>query len=122
MAVTPINSEDRLVQATFAKHLRQVLGWDSVFAWNKETLGPDGTLGRTNTRQAVLTRDLRAALERLNPDLPVSAIDDAIRTLTLYDVSRSMLQHNRDFYRLLRAACPWNTGMPGGAGKPLAPK
>ena len=117
MAVTPINSEDRLVQATFAKHLRQVLGWDSVFAWNKETLGPDGTLGRTNTRQAVLTRDLRAALERLNPDLPVSAIDDAIRTLTLYDVSRSMLQHNRDFYRLLRGGVPVEYRDAGGRRK-----
>ena len=28
MAVTNINSEDRLVQATFADHLRDVLGWD----------------------------------------------------------------------------------------------
>ncbi|MCY3941819.1 MAG: type I restriction endonuclease subunit R [Gammaproteobacteria bacterium] len=102
MAVTSINSEDRLVQATFAKHLEKVLGWDSIYAWNKETFGPDGTLGRADNRQAVLTRDLRAALERLNPDLPASAIEDVIRILTLYDVSRSMLQHNRDFYRLLR--------------------
>ena len=47
MAVTPINSEDRLVQATFAKHLEKVLGWESVYAWNDETFGPDGTLGRT---------------------------------------------------------------------------
>ena len=31
MAVTPINSEDRLVQATFAEHLEQVLGWDSIY-------------------------------------------------------------------------------------------
>ena len=37
MAVTPINSEDRLVQAIFAKHLERVLGWDSVFAWNEES-------------------------------------------------------------------------------------
>ena len=50
----------------------------------------------------MLTRDLRAALERLNPELPASAIDDAMRDLTMYDVSRSMVQHNRDFYRLLR--------------------
>ena len=26
MAVTPVNSEDRLVQATFAEHLEEVLG------------------------------------------------------------------------------------------------
>ena len=106
MAVTPINSEDRLVQATFAKHLERVLGWDSVYAWNEETFGPDGTLGRADTKQAVLTRDLRAALERLNPDLPASAIEDSVRVLTAYDVSRSMVQHNRDFYRLLRGGVP----------------
>ena len=103
MAVTPINSEDRLVQAIVAEHLEQVLGWDGIYAWNEETFGPEGTLRRTDTKQAVLTRDLRAAMKRLNPDLPGSAIDDAIRDLTVYDVSRSMVQHNRDFYRLLRS-------------------
>ncbi|HEV2622404.1 MAG TPA: type I restriction endonuclease subunit R [Frateuria sp.] len=103
--MTSINSEDRLVQATFAEHL-EVLGWDSVTAWNAETFGPDGTLGRNDTQEAVLTRDLRAALERLNPSLPTAAIDDALRALTVYDVSRSMVQHNRDFYRLIRGGVP----------------
>ena len=106
MAVTSINSEDRLVQATFADHLGRVLGWDSIYAWNQETFGPGGTLGRADTKQAVLVRDLRAALVRLNPDLPDSAIDDALRDLTVFDVSRSMVQHNRDFYRLLRSGVP----------------
>jgi type I restriction enzyme, R subunit len=54
----------------------------------------------------VLTRDLRAALERLNPDLPPSAIDDALRALTVHDFSRSMMQHNQDFYRLIRNGVP----------------
>ena len=81
MAVTPINSEDRLVQATFAKHLEGVLGWDSIYAWNQETFGLGGTLGRADTKEAVLTRDLRAALERLNPDLPASAMDNALRQI-----------------------------------------
>ena len=90
------------MQATFTEHLEGVLGWDSIYAWNQEILGPDGTLGRADTKEAVLTRDLRAALERLNPDLPASAIDNALRLLTVYDVSRSMVQHNLDFYRLIR--------------------
>ncbi len=102
MAVTPVNSEDRLVQATFAEHLEQGLGWESVYAWNEESFGVDGTLGRSDAKEAVLTRDLRAALERLNPDLPASAVEDALRELTIYDVSRSTVQHNRDFYRLIR--------------------
>lgn len=106
MAVTGINSEDRLVQATFAEHLEKALGWDGVYAWKDETFGPCGTLGRTDTKEAVLSRDLRAALIRLNPDLPVLAIDDALRALTVYDVSRSTLQHNHDFYRLIRGGVP----------------
>ena len=52
MAYTDINSEDRLVQATFAEHLKKALGWESVYAWNDETFGPAGTLGRTDTREA----------------------------------------------------------------------
>lgn len=106
MAVTPINGEDRLVQATFAKHLEQVLGWESVYAFNDETFGPTGTLGRTDTTDAVLTRDLRAALVRLNPALPSPAIDDALRQLTTWDVSRTLVQHNRDLFRLLRGGVP----------------
>ena len=106
MAVTSINNEDRLVQATFAEYLEHVLNWDSIYAWNEEIFGPDGTVGRTDTKEAVLTRDLRAALERLNPELPASAIEDAVRDLTVYDVSRSMVQHNREFYRLIRTGLP----------------
>ena len=49
MAYTDINSEDRLVQKTFAEHLQTMLGWESVYAWNEETFGPDGTLGRADT-------------------------------------------------------------------------
>ena len=106
MAITDINSEDRLVQATFAEHLEKVLGWDSVYAWNQETFGPDGTLGRADTREAVLKRDLRAALIKLNPGLPAKAIDDAVSALTRYDFSRSLIQHNQEFHRLIRDGVP----------------
>src|SRR5206468_4366024 len=108
MAYTAINSEDRLVQKTFADHLHDVLGWDSIYAWNDETFGPTGTLGRTDTRDIVLTRDLRAALLKLNPDLPESAIDDAIQTLTRHDFTRSLIQHNQEFYRSIRDGVPVN--------------
>ncbi|MDE0002977.1 MAG: type I restriction endonuclease, partial [Rhodospirillaceae bacterium] len=106
MALTTINSENRLVQATFAEHLEKELGWEGVFAWNQETFGPDGMLGRTDTKEAVLTRDLRVALIRLNPELPDTAIEDAVQALTVFDVSRSTVQHNRDFYRLIRSGVP----------------
>ena len=34
------------------------------------------------------------------------AIEDAIRALTDYDISRSTVQHNREFYRLVRSGVP----------------
>jgi type I restriction enzyme, R subunit len=56
--ITDINSEDRLGQATFAKYLHNMLDRDSVYAYNAETFGPNGTLGRANGREAVLVCDL----------------------------------------------------------------
>src|SRR5882672_4218818 len=106
MAATGINSEDRLVQATFAAHLEKALGWESVYAWNDETFGPNGTLGRADTREVVLTHDLRAAVARMNSDLPSTAVDEVVATLTRTDFSRSLLQHNQECYRFIRNGVP----------------
>ena len=38
--ITDLNSEDRLVQHTFADHLERALGWRNVYAFNAETFGP----------------------------------------------------------------------------------
>lgn len=106
MAITDINSEDRLVQATFAQHLHEVLGWDSVYAWNEETFGPAGTLGRTSERETVLVRDLRAALAWLNEGMPEEARAQAAEKLTRIDFSRSVVQHNREFHGFIRDGVP----------------
>jgi type I restriction enzyme R subunit len=112
VALTGINSEDRLVQQTFATHLRDVLGWESVYAYNHETFGPNGTLGRDSERDVVLRRELRAALARLNLDLPESARELAIEKVTRHDLSRSLIQHNRDFFAFIRDGVPvdWRDG------------
>ena len=89
MAFTDINGEDRLVQQTFAEHLRDQLGWESVYAYNTETFGPQSLLGRGSEREAVLLRDLRAALARLNPDLTEAVREQALERLTRVDFARS---------------------------------
>src|ERR1051326_6359977 len=106
MAYTDINGEDRLVQKTFADHLEKALGWDSVYAYNEETFGPAGTLGRASEREAVLRRDLRAALERLNPEIPAAPREQAVEKLTRVDFARSLVQHNREFYAFIRGGVP----------------
>lgn len=104
--ITDIHSEDRLVQATFADHLRDALGWESIYAHNEETFGPNGTLGRANEREAVLVRDLRVAVDQLNPDLPQSARQQAVEKLTRVDFSRSLIQQNKDFHDFIRNGVP----------------
>lgn len=106
MAYTDVNSEDRLVQETFAEHLEKVLGWESVYAWNQESFGPAGLLGRGSEREVVLVRDLRAALARLNPGLPETAIGEAVTKLTHHDFSRSLVQHNQAFFKMVRDGVP----------------
>ena len=104
--ITDINSEDRLVQQTFADHLRDRLGWESVYAYHAETFGPQGTLGRVSERDVVLVRELHAALARLNPELPESARAQAVEKLTRIDFARSLIQHNREFYSFIRGGVP----------------
>ena len=104
--ITDINSEDRLVQRTFADHLEKTLGWESLYAHNTETFGPAGTLGRASERDVVLVRDLRAAIDRLNPTIPESARSEAVEKLTRTDLARSLLQHNRECYAFIRDGVP----------------
>ncbi|WP_027186141.1 type I restriction endonuclease subunit R [Desulfovibrio inopinatus] len=94
-------TEDTLVQQTTAEYLETHLGWDSVYAYNTETYGPDGTLGRDSDKEVVLTRYLREALIKLNPGLPGSAYDDAIRQITATVASQTMLATNREKYELI---------------------
>jgi type I restriction enzyme R subunit len=103
---TDINSEDRLVQKTFADYLAGTLGWESAYAWNDETFGPAGNLGRDSERDAVMRRDLRDALARLNPNLPESARAEAFQKLTQVDYVRSLLQHNHQFYKYIQGGVP----------------
>jgi type I restriction enzyme R subunit len=53
-----------------------------------------------------LRRDLREALARLNPNLPESARAEAFQKLTQVDYARSMLQHNRQFYKYVQGGVP----------------
>jgi type I restriction enzyme, R subunit len=106
MAYTDINSEDRLVQAAFAEHLENELGWESAYAWNQETFGETGTLDTASEREVVLIHDLREALLRLNPTLPESGINEAVTKLTHHNYSRSLLQYNQAFHKMIREGVP----------------
>ncbi|WP_417514524.1 type I restriction endonuclease subunit R [Marinobacter sp.] len=98
----PLN-EDTLVQATTADYLKEQLGWESVFAYNSETFGKEGTLGRESDREVVLTRYLGEALVKLNPGFPNTAYQDALRQITEAPVTENTLQINFEQYELLKS-------------------
>jgi type I restriction enzyme R subunit len=95
-------TEDTLVQQTTAEYLEKELGWDSVYAYNNETFGPDGTLGRDSDHDVVLVRTLRDKLVELNPDLPADAYDDAVRQIVTTVASQTLLATNREKYDLVK--------------------
>ncbi len=95
-------TEDRLAQQTLASYLQDELGWDNVFAFNTESFGPEGTLGRNSDRDVVLTRHLGEALVRLNPGLPNEAYSSALRQITDTLGFQSIVQTNREKYELIR--------------------
>ena len=72
-----------LVQEAAGKLLHNEMDWDMVFAYNREVLGGDGTLGRKSYKykDILLKRDLRIALEKLNPCITPAQIVEAVRVL-----------------------------------------
>ncbi|MCB0832783.1 MAG: type I restriction endonuclease subunit R, partial [Bacteroidetes bacterium] len=100
-------NEDTLVQQTTADYLDQQLDWDaSVYAYHNEDFGPDSLLGRQSDREVVLTRYLRAALVKLNPELPEAAYDEALRQIVSTSAAQSLVAANREKYRLIRDGVP----------------
>ncbi|PVH30018.1 type I restriction endonuclease [Pararhodobacter oceanensis] len=85
-----------------ADYLAETHGWRSVMAWNRETFGPEGTLGRRSDKEVVLTRYLGEALVRLNPGLPDVAYSHALREITDIFGSQSLIRINQDKYALIR--------------------
>lgn len=98
-------NEDILVQQTTADYLHERLGWDTIYAY-EETYGPEGTLGRKEDRDIVLTRYLEEALRKINPGLPPITYQDAIRQIVEYSFIQSPLQVNKDKHDILLDGVP----------------
>ena len=73
-----------------------------MYAYNQETFGPDGLLGRNSDREVVLTRYLKQSLKKFNPHFPETAYDEAVRQVIEYSQSQSMLSSNFDKYKLFK--------------------
>ena len=70
-------TEDHLVEQPAIQLMQHELGWDVVNCYD-EWSGGVSNQGRAGKREVVLVSRLRPALQRLNPDLPVEAIEGAV--------------------------------------------
>ena len=94
-------SEDTLVEQP-AIALFSELGYDTANCFYEKVGTSDSTLGRETTEEVVLVPKLRSALQKLNPDLDSEAINLAIEELTRDRGAMSLVQANREVYKLLK--------------------
>lgn len=94
-------SEDTLVEQP-AIALFSELGYDTANCFHEKVSASDSTHGRETTEEVVLVPRLRSALQTLNPDLDSEAINLAIEELTRDRGAMSLVQANREVYKLLK--------------------
>lgn len=99
-----VASEDGVVEKP-ALALLQQLGW-AVINLMQEAPGPANPTGRTSFHQPHLPARLRAALLKLNPDLPQTAIETAELILAQDRSALSAISANREVLRLVRDGVP----------------
>lgn len=107
-------SENILVQESAGNLLRDELGWDVQFAYNKEVLGKNGSFGRTSYKEILLKRYFNAALKKFNPWINDEQILEAQRILENRLSTSSLLQINEEKYFLIRDGIKVTVKKPNG--------
>jgi type I restriction enzyme R subunit len=98
-------SEDNIEQALVQK-LQFLHGFEVLdcHTQNPEDLN-DGSR-RTNKRDVILLDRVRDAAVRLNPEIPVNAIDEALERLMDRRLAMSLIAANEEVYHLIRDGIP----------------
>jgi type I restriction enzyme, R subunit len=112
----PRFDEDSLVEQP-ALALLAELGW-RVASGAGETFGPQGSLGRETRSDVLLWPVLRAALARLNPQLPTGALEAAVQELARDRGAMPLPAANRELWALLRDGVPVQVTDADGARRP----
>ena len=94
-------TEDHLVEQPALQLMQHELGWDVVNCYG-EWDGGASYLGRDGKREVVLVSRLKPALRRLNPDLPVEAIEGAVEGICRDRTALSLAEANREIDKLLK--------------------
>ena len=98
-------SEDDIEQALL-RRLQHLCGFDVLNCFTAQSDDLNDGSGRTDKRQVILADRVRTALERLNPQAPAHAVDQALAELLLPRTAMSLVAANRQMDALLRDGVP----------------
>ena len=98
-------SEDALIEQATQDVLEE-LGWQVVTAWQNESFGEGGLLGRDNKSEVILSRYLIQALEKLNPNLPETAYEQAVEQISQKVADKTLGRINKEKNDLLKNGVP----------------
>ena len=115
-------SEDQLIQKSTADFMEKELGWKSVYAFDQETLGVNGTLGRNSYHEVLLTRHFSKALKALNPWLTDKQLQECVECMTEHMSSQTLMQINEQKYQLIRDGIPVTRIKPNGESEEVRAK
>lgn len=88
---------------TFAIELLEDLGYRYIYA---PEIAPDGDYPeRDSYEEVLLTKRLKNAIARINPDMPLEAQKDALKAVQRIS-STDLLNNNEEFHRLLTEGIP----------------
>ena len=107
-------SEDQLIQKSAAELLEKELGWTSVYAFDSEVLGVNGTLGRSSQEEVLLTVRFQKALKTLNPWMTEKQLQEATERMTEHMSSQTLMQINEEKYQYIKDGVPVTRVKPNG--------
>ena len=105
MAAKNFISEDDIEQALLQR-LQHLCGFNVLNCFTAQPDDLNDGSGRADKREVILAGPLRAALQRLNPQAPASAVDSALAQLMQPRTAMSLVAANREMDGLLRDGVP----------------
>lgn len=99
-------SEDQLIEQTCIDIFKHQLHWEIANVYQGETFGENGTIGRHSEADVLLKNRFLEAIQKLNPNLPVSAYELAYEIINNEDATKSLSDLNFEKHNFLKEGIP----------------
>ena len=99
-------SEDQLIEQTYIDIFKNQLLWEIANVYQGETFGENSTIGRHSEADVLLKNRFLEAIQKLNPNLPVSAYELAYEIINNDDATKSLPDLNFEKHNFLKEGIP----------------